>query len=107
LRLTGRLAKARPVGAGRELRGRAFARVDARAEDAGILRVVVEHGRATRADSAIGQREQRLLHALKPRVEPGDDERPIRVAVELRNLASAAPLKLVSNDADERRRPAP
>ena len=56
---------------------------------------------AARPEPAVGEREHRLVHALQPRVDALDDERPVGVVVHLGHVAAAAPLELVREQLEE------
>ena len=81
------------------LRPRSF--VLAGDKDGAIAVRVGERGRTPDPDSAVGQRQPGLVNACELRVEAVDGQRPLRVRVELGNIASAPPLELIFEQVEE------
>ena len=88
-------AEACPVGARGQLADGTVPDVGAGKQDTRRRVGVVEERCAARSEPPVGEREECLVHALQPPVEPLDHDRPVGIAVELRDVTAAAPLELV------------
>ena len=56
---------------------------------------MVDHDAAARPQPAVGERQQRLVHALEQRIDALDRQRPARIRVDDRQLAAPPALDLV------------